>query len=314
MSRRTMTALAAVLFVTACGGNPLGNEAPCGGNPFFPVTDCPDPDPDPGTGGGGGTDTGTVVPETFRGNLRSAAYNPTAGTLTVQIQPLDATPRSVTFTRNATFDTAGYEAFTFQETNANRFFVALFDTSADGAVTGGVAGSSQFTEMVWGANYNANTAFTAPANGGLATFTGNYAGLLNSGITVDPSLPPGTPFEPGRPPRTTGDVMINADFTDNSLEGGIRNRVIVDNNTSLDDVFLRITAINSDGTFAGNVTFNDLTAIGTYAGAFGGADGTAVAGAIDIRPIEGEARILERGVFVADRCAAGDPSPCPTTP
>lgn len=300
MKWRVIAVLMAGLSVAGCGGNPFNN--------------APDPGNGGGGGGGGGGGTGGV-PEQFRGNLQSATYSTAGGgQLTVQIQPLDATPQSITFARNPTFDTQGYEAFTFQATNVNRFFVALFDTSADGAVTAGVAGSSQFTEMVWGSVYEADTAFAAPSGGGLASYSGNYAGILNTGFVVDGGLPPGPPFEPGRPPRVTGEVLINADFTDNAVEGGIRNRRVVDTNTPLDDVFLQITEVNADGTFAGTVVFDDLSSAGSYAGTFGGVGGTAVAGALDITPVPGNADLLERGVFVADRCVSGDPSPCPSTP
>jgi hypothetical protein len=168
--------------------------------------------------------------------------------------------------------------------------------------------------MVWGSIYSANTAFTAPSGGGLASYTGNYAGILNTGDVVNPDLPPGDPFEPSRPLRTTGDVLINADFTDNSLEGGIGNRAIVDVPTALPDVFLQITEINADGTFAGTVVFRDLRSAGSFAGSFGGTGGTSVAGALDITPIAGNAELLERGVFVADRCTDGALTPCPSTP
>ncbi|MDO8882653.1 hypothetical protein [Pseudotabrizicola sp.] len=321
MNWRVIAALAAGLAVASCGGNPLGNEPECGGNPLPGGTGCSGGGGGTGGGGTGGDGTGgdggtDGVPAEFQGNLRGATYNQSAGTLTVVIQPLGGNTREVTFQRDSTLDTTGYEAFVSQATDANRYYVALFDTSADGAVSAGVAGSGQFTEMVWGTTYSQDTAFSAPVNGGLATYTGRYAGILNGGSIADPSLPPGSPFEPVRPARTTGEVMINADFSNPgpALEGGIRGRRIVDINAPLDDVFLRITAINPDGTFAGSVTFADQSAAGTYAGTFGGAGGTAVAGALDLRPISGDSDVLERGTFVADRCGPGDPSPCPTTP
>jgi hypothetical protein len=323
MSWRMIAALAAGLALASCGGNPLGNQPECGGNPLPGGPGCSGSGGG-GTGGGGtggggdGDDTGTggTIPPELLGNLRSVTYNAAAGTLSVHIEPLGTGGRELGFTRTANLDTGGYQAFTYQATDSNRYFVALFDTSASGSVTAGVTGSGQFNDMVWGATYSQDTAFSAPATGGLATYTGRYAGLLNGGSIENLSLPPGSPFEPIRPARTTGEVMINADFSSSvaSLEGGIRGRRIEDTNTSLDDVFLRITAINPDGTFAGRVEFRDLSTAGTVAGAFGGTDGTAVAGALDLRPVRNNSDLLERGVFVADRCTPGAPSPCPTTP
>ncbi len=298
MSWRLMAALVAGLGVAGCGGNPFTDET------------------DAGSGGGtdGGTDTGTdtgtdsSIPDALKGNLESVTYSEAAGTLTAVIVPLDASPRTVTFKRNDTYDVTGFQAFTHQETSSNRIFLALFNTSADGAVTAGVAGSGQFTEMVWGSNYTVNTEFVAPTEGGLASYSGRYAGILNTGVTVPG---PGAPFDPMRPARVEGDVLINADFTDGSVEGGIRNRTVAETGAALDDLFLQITEITEDGTFAGTVVFNDQADAGSYAGAFGGTGATAVAGAIEVTPVSGNNDLLERGVFVADVCVPGDPSPCP---
>lgn len=320
MNWRVIAALAAGLAVASCGGNPLGNEPECDGNPLATDQDC--------SGSGGGTPggptppgAGAQIPEELRGDLRSVAYNAASGTLSVQIDPLGTGGRQLPFTRTPALDTAGFQAFTYQATDSNRYYVALFDTSASGSVTAGVAGSGQFTEMVWGAAYSADTTFSRPTSGpGLATYSGSYAGLINSGPIQDPSPPPGVPAEPIQALRTTGEVVINADFNAptvigqrTGIEGVIRGRQIVDSGLALEDVFLRITAIEADGTFAGTVTFRDQTGIGSYGGTFGGAGGDAVAGAIEIAPISSGGGTLERGAFVADRCTAGQASPCPTT-
>ena len=327
MNWRLIAALGAGLVVASCGGNPLGNEPDCGGNPF---AGCADGGSGSGGGsGGGGTpgepippSPGEQIPQELSGNLRSVTYTAASGTLNVQIDPLGTGGRQLPFVRTPSLDTAGFQAFTYQATDSNRYYVALFDTSASGSVTAGVAGSGQFTEMVWGSAYSADVAFSRPTTGpGLATYSGNYAGLINSGSAQNPSPPPGAPAEPVQSLRTTGEVVINADFNAPAItgqrtgvEGVIRGRQIVDNGVALDDVFLQITAINADGSFGGTVTFRDRTNIGSYAGSFGGAGGDAVAGAIEIAPISGAAETLERGAFVADRCTPGQASPCPTTP
>lgn len=297
MSLRLMTALVAGLAVAGCGGNPFADDGTGSGTGG-------------GSTGGGSTGGGTTddVPTALRGNLVSASFNQTTGTLTTVIDPLDASSITVSFARAPALDRGGYQAFTYQETTSNRLFLALFKTSGDGAATGGVTASGQFTEMVWGANYQAVTAFSAPAAGGLASYSGNYVGVLNSGVTVPG---PGAPFDPIRPLRVEGDVLLNADFTNNNVEGGIRNRQIVETSASLENIFLTITDITSTGTFAGTAEFSDRTEAGSYGGTFAGVGGTAVAGATDLTPVSGDNDVLEKGVFVLDRCVTGAPPPCP---
>ena len=318
MNWRVIAALAAGLAVASCGGNPLNNTPECDENPLAPCPPAPPPTP-PTEPPAPPVDP---IPEALRGNLRSATYSAAdGGTLTLRIDPLGTGGRSIPFTRNATLDTDGYQAFTWQDTNTSRYYVALFDTSATGAVSSGVVGSGQFTEMVWGSTYAVDEAFSRRTDSGIATYRGSYAGLLNGGDPVDPALPPGDPAEPNQPYRTTGQVIINADFNtpqvsgaQTGIEGSISGRRMVDSGTPLEDVFLKIASINADGTFGGTVVYRDLQTAGTYAGAFGGPGGTAVAGAVEMRPIQGVSSVLERGAFVADRCAPGDPSPCPSTP
>lgn len=303
MSLRLMTALVAGLAVSGCsGGNPFGNEPTCDDPPF--AGDCTS------TGGtdGGGTTTPGAIPEALAGNLESVSYDASAGTLTAVIDALDASPTTVTFVRNAALDRPGFQAFTYQETLSNRIFLAMVGSNSDGAVTAGVSGSGQFTKMIWGSTYEANTAFSKPVIGGLANYSGNYVGIQNRGVTVPG---PGAPFNPIRPYRVEGEVLLNADFTNSKVEGGIRDRVVVETGAPQDNLFLQIAEIKPDGSFAGTVTYADLQSAGTYGGTFGGASATGVAGAIEVKPDPTDSDLLERGVFVADRCRPSDPSPCP---
>ncbi|WP_395543177.1 hypothetical protein [Neotabrizicola sp. sgz301269] len=291
MARRILSALLCAGLLAGCGGNPFTE----------------------GTDGGGGETPGTgTIPAALKGNLQSVSYNPNGGAggngaLTAVIDPLDASPVTATFDRAPTLDTPGYKAFTYRETSSNRLFVALLATSASGDATAGVLGSGQFTEMVWGSTYQAD-GFVKPQAGGLASYKGNYVGIQNRGAAVPG---PGAPFNPIQAYRVEGDVLLNADFTNNSVEGGIRNRQVVDTSETMADLFLQITEIKADGTFGGTVVFADKSPSGTYGGAFGGTGATAVAGAIEVGPEKGNNDLLERGIFVADRCAPGDPLPCP---
>lgn len=296
MSWRFITAVSAAFFLASCGGNP-----------FVDTT---------GGTGGGTTDPGTTpgtssgIPAALKGNLQSVTYDETAGTLSVVIVPLDSSPQTLVFNRDPARDTSGFLAFSYQETSSLRYTLGLAGVSADGNAVAGLTGSGQFAQVVWGSAYAASN-FAAPAAGGLATYSGDYVGILNTGSNVPGSIfNPGSPFQPGIPFRVTGQVMINADFTDSSVEGAIGNRTVVEDPTIPvePDVFFEISSIAADGSFAGNVIKPDLTVIGTYGGAFGGADATSVAGAVEM---DHGSNLLERGIFVADQCAAGDPPPCP---
>ena len=87
--------------------------AACGGNPFVTTDD------------GGGTDTTTTIPTAIAGNVSSFSYDATNQTLTARIFALDSTPVDVVYARDATRDTARYEAYSVQEDSLDRFFVAL---------------------------------------------------------------------------------------------------------------------------------------------------------------------------------------------
>ena len=306
MVLRLITALGAALVLSACGGgNPFGNAPDCRDNPFSAPKECPT-----GTTPGTGTGTGssTEIPAALRGNLVGASYNPSAGTLTAIIDQLAAGQKTVVFNRTPSLDVPGYQAFTFQENGSTRVFIAQMAASADGSMAAGVAGSGQFTEVLWGSGYVARTAFEAPTNGGLGNLSSHYAGILNTGVVVPG---PGAPFDPSRPHRVQGEVLVNADFTNKKLEGGIRNRVNVDTATAMDDLFLQIGTIKDDGTFGGTVAYSDLSAARTYGGALGGKDGAAIAGAIEVKPLKTDGKLLERGVFIGTKCAPGNPPPCP---
>jgi hypothetical protein len=260
--------------------------AACDGNPF----------PDAGGGGGGGGGTGEL-PAEIAGNVASASYDAGDDTLSVQLTALDASPVTARFRRTPGLDVPGYEAFTFQENNTQRDFVALFRTNR--GITAGVVGDGgQFVNVVQGTTLSRTGGYSRPASG-LATYRGNYAGILNGGPSNDPG-----PFPPARPLRTTGQVQINADFTNDQVNGGIGNRQIVDSGVALDDVFIEITDIEDDGSFTGAVQIVDAggtrSTVGNYSGLFGGTNANEVGGALFFNPINGRTEITERGVFAIE--------------
>ena len=110
------------------------------------------------------------------------------------------------------------------------------------------------------------------------SYAGEYAGLLN--VSINGQVPPGTDPEliPGQPVRVAGEVFINADFTDNAVNGAIIDRRTIEGNIELSPVIMAVTDIKANGTFSGTAESPEQAGIGTFAGAFGGTGATAVAG------------------------------------
>ena len=315
-----------VLFLlAACSGNPLGTGAvdptPCTDN-------CPVEPDDP-----------VVVPTKLAQNMESITYNQASDSFVIKMSSLDTTPITATWTRRSALDLAGYRAYAVQEDPLDRMFVGLAKTSSDGvaggegsvtAVAGGDGG--QFNKVFQGGNYKRNGTWSAPvgtgaAGSGQVSYAGSYVGLTNIDaprpgeiLPVDGTTPP--ELIPGQPSRVQGDIFINANFSDNSVNGAIYNRVIVDYNFGLQSVILVPTAIEANGTFTDDTErwVNDdpsMPVIGTYGGVFGGVGATAVGGVVALSKIyrsDTGAVIdggVEAGVFVLQKCGtAGDAAIC----
>jgi hypothetical protein len=159
---------------------------------------------------------------------------------------------------------------------------------------------------------------TAQPNSGVVRYSGSYAGV----ITVDTSgnvdytpdaVQPGGEY-PYQPSAVRGDTLIIADFTNDTVNGAITNRVIVseDGTTVLPDrydlvdIALTRTEITADGTFLGTVDPSaNVTSpgpIGFYGGIFAGVGATDVAGVILINPYTSNREIWEHGIFVIETC------------
>ncbi len=267
---------------------------------------------DPGTGGGGGV---VGASDLAVGDIDAAAFDAASETMTVAIT-LDADVANQVYTRNVTYDTAGYQAYTTQDDPLDRMFTAFGGVSADGVTTAVVAmDGGQFNRYFGGAVFNA-TSYAAPS-GGLSSYAGTYAGLSNVGTRVG-TLPSGAPASllPERATRTSGLVFINADFTDNQLNGAIYDRIALDGSgLAVDPVIVLVpTGIAANGSFSGIVEKQDLTPIGEFTGTFGGTNASAIAGGIYITDFDPD--ILgeeERGIFVLDQCGtAGASAVCGT--
>jgi len=311
----------ALVALTACGD----------GQPFFDTSDDGggvDPVDPPAPGDPGGFDTGTAgaIPAAIIGNLRSVRINPPGPdgeqTITVDIASLDTTPIRATYLRNTELDIPGYSAFSVQEDPLDRMFIALIGTSADGTLQGGVvADGGQFNRFFGGAFYRRIGTYSphvpVQLNNGLVSYAGNYAGLSNIDAPRPGQIlpvPDDTAFNliPGQPSRVTGRVFLNADFSNNTINGLVYQRELTDVGLALPDVVLIVSDIRTNGTFVGVVENPELGGIGEYAGVFGGTGATSVAGGLAIADylddIDNE---HEFGIFVISQCGQpGAPSPC----
>lgn len=305
--------MAALLLLAACGGNP------------FVTDDGGDDD-----GGDGGAPSATV-PEEIAVNLRSITYDPAnGGSLRVNVDGLLASPREVAFVRDASLDVKGYRAFTYQETGLQRTFLALVRDNPRGNLQAAVvADGGQFNRHFGGGTFSRLDVFTRPTIGngpeeGQFSYAGTYAGVFLPGTATHPSLPAG--LQPYSTLRVQGDALINANFANDLVNGGVENRWVLDaagdridmnddgvlnREDQLAAITLPSTDIDADGRFAGTVEFTGEPGsnIGNFGGLFGGSGATDVAGAIVINPIAGEDGIWEYGLFNLPRCGTAGDSP-----
>lgn len=321
-----LLALLALVLLAACDGNPLGTQDE------VPVcdTDCPVGPGDPVT-----------IPSVLAKNLQAIAYDQTSDSFRITFKSLDTTPTVAVWNRRAALDLVGYRAYTVQEDPLDRMFVGLAKTSTDGSVTAIAAGDGgQFNRVFHGGTYGRNGSWSAPsgtsATGtGQVSYAGTYAAITNIRAPRPGEIlpvPPGTSGEivPGQPSRVRGDIFINANFTDSSVNGAIYNRVLVDYNFGLQAVIMVPTDIEANGTFVGKTErwVNDdpsMPVTGDYGGVFGGTDAVAVGGVVALtklyRTDTGDVLdgAIEQGVFVLQQCGTpGDAAICsqvaPTNP
>jgi len=327
---RISTALALITLVAGCdSANPFQN----------PTANAPGNAPviNPG-----GEVTTTGIPADLANDLRSVAYNPATGTLSVDMAALDRSDTDIplsAYTPNPALETPamtaqGYRVFSYQDDALDRMFVAIVAQSNDGSVVGAaVMDGGQFTRFFSGGFYATDGEYTPgnPVNDtGLVSYAGLYTGLSN--LDSDDAgllpLPAGTStaIRPSQPSQITGSIFVNADFQDNTINGAIYDRSFVNLNpgllaslgtSALGDVFLIPTAITDAGTFFGTAENRAQETIGSFGGTFGGLEAAGVAGttALDgdwIPNIENE---VEFGVFVLTQCGqpAEDPI-CGTIP
>lgn len=299
MMIRRLTAVSAFACLISCGGNPIAMVEP------------PEPPSPPGEIGEEAPIAGVQVPAVIANHLRSANYSPGAASMRIDLRTLDGTPLEATYQRDDRLSLAGYDAFTVQETRSQRKFLALFRQSGAAVQAGVVADGGQFANYFAGGSFTQLQPFSAPTgNKLLATYSGAYVGLLNTGAVV-----PGSEqtLQPRQSYRVSGDVALNADFNPSnmSVAGQIANRSIVETGQPLQTVYFWVADVNGQGAFSGTIRADASTTVGNYAGVFGGAGAGHVAGATVLRPDPNNGDLKEHGAFAIPVCAAGSPPPCP---
>jgi hypothetical protein len=308
--------LAAMMLLAACGGSPWVEDDGSGNG---------------GGDGDGGSDTSTAVPDAVKVNLRSIAYSPAnGGTLKVNLQGLQSSPQSVAFQRDRSLDIQGYRAFTYQETGLQRKYLALVRENERGNLrVAAVADGGQFNRHFGGTTFARIDAYSRPnlSNGtekGQFSYAGTYAGVFVPGDPANNTLP--DDLRPNQTLRVRGDALINANFANDLVNGGVDNRWLLDSRgrridlngdgtlnaeDQLNAIAFPSMQMNKSGRFVGDVEFSGdpNASIGKVAGLFGGRGATDVGGTLVINPIGGESDIWEYGAFTLPRCDTAGASP-----
>jgi hypothetical protein len=255
------------------------------------------------------------IPTEIASDLESVTYNPSAQTLLVRGVAFDNTPFEASYTRKPGLDRAGYEAYTTQNGPLSRHSTA-FVKQINGTTGAIVATGGQFTYYLRGGAYSRSSFSRPPESGGIVSYAGSYVGVLNrSGDGGDLlPVPAGTDSSliPSQAAETTGTILLNVDFLDNRVNGRIYDRQISDTGAAVDDVTLVPSDIEADGSFTGDTERLEVSPTGvasrqntgTYAGVFGGAGGTEVAGSVFMENHlnEDSSNDEEQGLFVLSKC------------
>lgn len=292
--------------------------AGCGGNPWIPD----------GGGSGGGTTppdglNGVTINSKVKGNMNSVTYGTGAGPITVNMTSQDSASLNGSYQRNAAFDVDGYKAYTHQETTSNRYVVVLVADGESSARAMIAMDAGQFSTSHAGGLYSRGEAFTKPVNadgtGAQEAFdySGSYAGLLNAGPSAGGG--PGGILDPTRAYRTTGSVLITADFIEMNISGGIAQRKVVDTGESLPDIALVDGAIDGQGNFVGTLQRLDVDSTGhgawndagDYAGIIAGPNASQIAALFRFQPLSDTSELYEQGMFVSSNCVIAHGPACP---
>ncbi len=307
----------AILMGCDSAGNPFSTSTATPGTPTTPTT--------PVTG---------AIPDAIAGDVDSVTFDPTTNTLSVTGVNLDNVPVTTVYTRTPSLDKDGFLAYTSQDDPLDRHFTAL---AAQGtSVRAAAVGSPLPRNRAFrGAFFERDGGYTPPtvtATTGLVSYVGDYAGVTNGGDPNPQNLLSTTITDPELQPfqalLVDGDVFLNADFADGSVEGNIFNRRLIGSDGStldLPSLVLIASDVDNNGNFSGTVEYDILDPagqtngafieVGTYAGLFGGVNASEVAGGVELTEFDGNGDPLgieseeESGAFVLQSCAVAAPNP-----
>lgn len=328
-------ALAALLLVAACDGNPFEDAT------TDPTT--------PGTPTEPAAENDNSVED-----MRGFAYDGT--TLSIDMAGVSSSGQFGTFKRRAAMDIPKhgthprYLAYEFQETNMTRSYLAyVAENQRNTLISVAAADGGQFNEHNGGGGWVRVTGYSRPSissspsptpgpEQGTFSYYGAYAGVFVPGPRDPDGAPRPDPLVPQDPLEVRGIIQVNAQFTRTGsgdpevVEGQIANRTLHSRSgtqitsisisdgdggsktidtTTLPSLVLRETTISDNGTFLGTVEYAGApdSFAGNYDGAFGGSGATDVAGVIWVNPIKGETAIHEYGTFNLPRCDLAGASP-----
>lgn len=345
--------LGIVALLAACGGD-ADETNPVSGGPGAAPAEEPELDDEE-------ANVEDVISENLSEDLVAAVYDPNSETLSLNLTGLDSGTVDGNYERNPSLDTNGYIGFSTQSDPLDRLFIALAGISADQSIEAVVvADGGQFNRFFGGGYFRGpqsvevqepaeegadiaggdpiftTVAFVKPTTG-LVSYAGDYAAVTNVPARGDNLLERPDGFEaetlvPRQPARVVGDIFINVDFADSSINGEIFNREWVDhfnvadgaeivngvpvdqsNLPRLPDVVLTQSPIAENGRFLGETEFPDQTTSGDFGGTFGGIgsnSATSLAGVVHLNDFSDDIDNEEEfGVFVLEQCGTAAASP-----
>ncbi|PYC48856.1 hypothetical protein DI396_01840 [Litorivita pollutaquae] len=252
----------------------------------------------------------STIPEELANNLEAASYSEAGGTPTLQVYTtLDGAALIDTYTRTPSLDVGPYIAFTKQQTNLQRHFTgfAKISDDPDGTVRAMVAGDGgQFGTFYAGGAYERTGDYVRP-DSGLVSYTGRYVAVTNlsgNSVVFGGAVP--DDLRADQSARLEGTILINADFNQGIVNGGITDRIFTDYPTYVGIPRLDLDAapIDENGEFFGTTSV-DQQEKGNWGGIFGGDGATAVAGVVQASNWGGDTTLEneeEHGIFVLSRC------------
>lgn len=211
-------------------------------------------------------DTTTTTPATGLSSLAAGSviqtdfqatrveYDAANDEMIIESIPFDDDVFEGRYIRDASLDQGAYRAYV--SVNGFDRYVAYFDESASGAVSGAIVNGGRYLDHGYrGAMYERSQGVTLPTTTQRAFYNGNYIGFRSRA-------------DSGTIETVTGTAALEVDFSDTTVRGGIGNRTIVDTTNAAD---------GHGALTSSSITFGDAqldTTNGTYEGGLSGVEGS----------------------------------------